>query len=192
MDDAQVFHGLVGQLLLRVPVLFRAQKAVGKVVMDVLREGDLHVVEHRHGLEQADVLKRAGNTGLYDLIGLLAVELLPAEVECPLRRHIHTGEQVKDCGLACTVRADEPHELALMDLHIKIRHCLQAAEGDAEVLRFEHNGSGIGHASAPPFSALAFFFPARRPSNSSRSSENSYVPRMPLGRKMMTTSSTSA
>ena len=192
MDDAQVFHGLVGQLLLRVPVLFRAQKAVGKVVVNVLREGDLHVVEHRHGLEQADVLKRAGNAGLYHLIGLLAVELLTAEVECPLRRHIHTGEQVKDRGLACTVRTDESHELALMDLHVEVRHGLQAAERNAEVLRFEHNRSGIGHASAPPFLALVFFFPARQPSNSSRSSENSYVPRMPLGRKMMTTSSTSA
>ena len=173
MDDAQVFHGLVGQLLLCAPILFRAQEAVGKVVVNVLREGDLDIVEHRHGLEQADVLERAGNAGLHDLIGLLAVELLAAEVKCALRRRIHAGEQVEDRRLAGAVRADEAHELALMDLHIEVRHGLQAAERDAEVLRFEHNGSGIGHASAPPFLALAFFFSARRPSNSSRSSENS-------------------
>ena len=108
MDDAQVFHRLVGQLLLRVPVLFRAQETVGEVVVNVLREGNLYVIEHRHGLEQADVLERAGNAGLHDLIGLLAVELLPAEIKCALRRHIHAGEQVEDRGLAGAVRPMRP------------------------------------------------------------------------------------
>ena len=102
-------------------------------------QADLNVVLHRHGVEQANVLERTGNTHAVDLVDRLARGVLTIEQDGAVRRLVHLGEQVEDRGLAGTVGADETGDLGLADSQAKVIDCLKATELNA---RWMHSSAG--------------------------------------------------
>lgn len=96
-------------------------------------QADLNVILHRHGVEQANVLERTGNTHAVDLIDRLARGVLTVEQDGAVRGLVHLGEQVEDRGLASAVGADETGDLGLADGQAKVVYCLKAAKLNAQV-----------------------------------------------------------
>ena len=106
--------------------------------------GRLDVLDDSHLFEQADVLERAGNARMDDLMRFFAVHPLTAEVERTLSGFVDAGNEVENRRFARAVGADEPDQFGLANFHVEVIHSLQAAELDAEMLyfqyRFCHNG----------------------------------------------------
>ena len=129
---------------------------------------------------------------------LLPVEHLPVEKHAALGGNVDAGQQVEDGGLARAVGADEPGELARVQPEVEVLHGPEAAEGYAESPCLEDGLHLVFiHWAAASFPTGLDFFPPRllkspAASLGVRSSENSYAPKMPFGRNMMMTISTSA
>ena len=101
--------------LLVLPVRRQTQHALKTRVALLVVQADLNVVLHRHGVEQANVLERTGNTHTVDLVDGLARGVLTVEQDGAMRGLVHLGEQVEDRSLAGTVGADETGDLSLAD-----------------------------------------------------------------------------
>ena len=96
--------------------------------------GNLHVVENGEFREQADVLEGAGNAALCDLVGLQPHDALPVEGDGARGGLVNSRKEVESRGLSRTVRPNEPHQLALVDVEIEIRDRLESAEDFRYVL----------------------------------------------------------
>ena len=173
-DDLEQLEraGALGALLLRVQTE-RGGEDVGRAA-DVHR-GE-HVFKDRHGLEQADVLERAGDAALGDGVGraddmlvvavgvFARVELfhlaariafddgLAVEFDLAVRRLIDAGDAVEGRGLARAVRADERDDLVLVDVHGEVVHGDDAAELHRDVFYMK---DVLFHVICPPFAACA-------------------------------------
>ncbi len=75
--------------------------------------GDADVVENRERAEKPDVLKRAGDAELDDLVDAQAREVAAAERHVAVGRLVDAGDEIEDRGLARAVGPDEPAELIL-------------------------------------------------------------------------------
>ena len=144
MHDGQQLLGAGGDFRLLLPVLFGTEDGVRHAVGRVALHGRLDVLDDSHLFEQADVLKRAGNARMDDLMRFFAVHPLTAEVERTLGGFVDAGNEVENRRLARAVGADEPDQLGLANFHVEVIHGFQAAELDAEMLCFQygccHNG----------------------------------------------------
>ena len=55
-------------------------------------------------------------------------------------RLVDLGQEIEDRGLARAVGADEARDLGAADGHVEVVHCLEAAEGNAQVDALEDRG----------------------------------------------------
>ena len=125
-----------------------------------------NVIEHRHGLKQADVLERSCNAHLRDVvrgvrddvgIELLAVarvelfhlalrvifdDRLAAELDLAVRGLVDARDAVERGRFAGAVRADERDDLTLVDIHREVVDGHNAAKLHGDVFnvqnRFSH------------------------------------------------------
>ena len=74
---------------------------------------DAHIVEHRHGAEQREVLERAADADLGDAVRRAVEDALPFEQDVAASRRVEAAEAVEQRGLAGAVRADQAEQLAL-------------------------------------------------------------------------------
>jgi hypothetical protein len=107
---------------------------VGVVVVAAEHE----VVQHGEIGEQLDVLERAGNAELGDLVRGLADQIGAGEGDTARLRAVHPGQHVEDRGLACAVRADDREQLVAADRERDPVDGPDARERQSHVVEFEH------------------------------------------------------
>jgi hypothetical protein len=73
------------------------------------------VVEHGHLREQLDVLERAGNPQLGDLVGTQTLDALALPADVADLRDVHLADRVEDRRLAGAVRPDDRKQLTFVD-----------------------------------------------------------------------------
>ena len=124
--------------------------------------GNQHVVKHRLGLPQPDILERAGHAHLGDFVrrgregvgvlprvlalvelfhlalGIVLNDLLLLEPHRPVRGLVHAGDHVERRGLARAVGTDQGHDLPLVDLQVQVIHRHHAAELHGDVFNLQH------------------------------------------------------
>ena len=97
-------------------------------------DADHHVLEGGHLAEQTDVLERPRDARAR----VIALRLNPArslalERDHPARERVHAGDGVEDGRLARAVRADEPEDLALVDVQGHVAERGDPAEPHGDV-----------------------------------------------------------
>ncbi len=120
------------------PVGRRAQDTRERRIRLGVVEAHLNVVLHRHGVEQANILERTGNTHAVDLADRLAARVVAVQQDRAARGRVHLGKQVEDRGLTGTVGADQTGDLSLADGQAKVIDCLKATEFNAQVQGLEN------------------------------------------------------
>ena len=98
---------------------------------------DQHILQRGHFGKQADVLERARQPRLQDLMRLAAVDADSAQAHFAAIDGVEAGQGIEQGGLARAVGSDEAENLARIDLQRHIGQRLQAAEslayaGDAQ------------------------------------------------------------
>ena len=78
---------------------------------------DHHVIQHGQRLEQADILKGSGDSGVRDAIRAHAGDVAPQKGDAALGRGIDAGNHVEGSRLARTVRTDERDDFLTVDVH---------------------------------------------------------------------------
>ena len=142
VKDRQQLKRLLVRLGLATPVRRRAQDARERGVGLGVMQSDLDVLLHRHGVEQADVLERAGDAHAVDLVDGLAARIVAVEQNGAAGGSVHLSEQIEHRGLTRSVGTDESGNLGLANGEVEVVDRLEAAEIDAQVQGLE-NGSGI-------------------------------------------------
>ena len=162
--------------------------------------GDEHIVEHRLGLPQTDVLKGPGHARPGDLIrgrgeslrvksialalvllfhfalGVVFDDLRPVEPHRAVGGLVHAGDDIEGGGLSRAVGSDEGHDLPLVDLQLQIVHSHNAAELHGDVIQSQKL---LTHGCTASFFALfCRFF---------RRSGSSLSPMMPFRKNSTTT-----
>ena len=124
--------------------------------------GDQHVVKHRLGSPQPDVLEGPGHAQLSDLIGsggedvgilpgmlslvggphlalgVIFHDLLPLEPDGAVGGLVHAGDHVEGSGLSGAVGPDQCHDLSLVDGEVHIVHSHHTAELHGDVFHSQH------------------------------------------------------
>ena len=119
--DLQQLDGLLFNLCLFTKITAQAKHRLQDAVFHMRMIGDFHIIEHAEFGKQADILERPRYAALRDLIRFQAEETLAIKINCPCRRLVDPGQQVKCRRLACTIRANQSDELSFIDIYIKIR-----------------------------------------------------------------------
>ena len=148
VEDRQQLQRTLVRLALAPPIRRRAQDARERGVRLGVVQTDLYVLLHRHGVEQADILKRTGDAHAVDLVDRLAARVVTVEQNRPARGRIHFGEQVEHRGLACAVGSDKASDLGLADGEVEVVDRLQTAEVDTEMQGLQDGGGvdvALGH-----------------------------------------------
>ena len=109
----------------------------------LLEEGRLHlevaaghdVVEHRHALEQRDVLERARDALRGRVVRVHAAARRAAERDRALLRVVDAVDDVQHRALARAVRADDRADLVLAHVEADVGQRLHAAERERDVRR---------------------------------------------------------
>ena len=125
-------------LLLALPILRQTEDAGKHAVLNLVVQADADVLFHRHVVEQADVLERAGNAELAGLHCVHACRVFAVDEHGAGCGLIDLRQQVKDRCLARAVRADKPADFCAPDGKVHVVHCLQAAELNAQMAGFQH------------------------------------------------------
>ena len=84
VKDFEQLHGLAVHLVLFFLVSRQTQDAGPHIVPDLVVQTDLDVIQHRHIIEQADILEGTCNTGLADKLGVLAGNVLAVQNDVAL------------------------------------------------------------------------------------------------------------
>ena len=66
---------------------------------------DKDILQYRHPRKKADILERAGNSPIDNLIGFLPADRLPVEKDIPFRNRIYTCDQVENRCFTGAVRS---------------------------------------------------------------------------------------
>ena len=100
---------------------------------------DEHVLEHGHGREELDVLKRPRDPPANDPMRRRAQKALTVEGDLAGVRPVEPGDQIEERGLAGAVRPDQACDLAALDAERDVidgddtakapRHVLEREEG---------------------------------------------------------------
>src|SRR5450756_1293341 len=139
VEQAQEVDGVVVDKLLALPVLACVQERISVAVRHMEVIGNLDVVDNAGLAEQADVLERAGDPCLGDLVGFLAHNVLSVEDDGTLGRRIDTGDHVEDGRLASAVGSDEADDLAMLQLDVEVGNSAQTAKELSEMLNVEES-----------------------------------------------------
>ncbi len=101
-------------------------------------EPDHHVLQHRHGVKQADILEGAGDPGVHHLVGLQPSATCPPG-DAAAGGFIVGGNDVKQGRFARAVRADKAKDLRLVNMEADVVDGPQAAELHGDVLHLQDN-----------------------------------------------------
>ena len=181
--------------------------ALAHVVGERLIEGDrARSPRTVSWLEQADVLERSGDAGHArpDRSSCRSSGFRPARTSPSVGLYTPVS-RLNTVVLPAPLGPIRPMSSPLLMVHVEVGHGFQTAEGDAEMFGFEDGLGCVAHREAS-FTVLssdwscclalaAGFAPLpAAPRNSMRltrrGSENSQDPKMPCGRKIMTSTST--
>ena len=77
--------------------------------------GDADVVEHAERIEEADVLKRAGDAESGETVRLDAERVVSGETDAAGSGPIDAGDHIERRGFPSSVGTDEPHQLPFPD-----------------------------------------------------------------------------
>jgi hypothetical protein len=122
-------------LLLADP--WQLQRVTDEIALGAAVSADADVVAHGEAREQRNVLERAADADLCNLLRLILEDAGPLHQDLALARLIEPAQAVEQRRLARAVRSDQAQDLAL--LHIE-RHAIQrndATEHDAHVANGE-------------------------------------------------------
>ena len=143
-------------------------------------EGDLDVVEHRHVAEEADVLKSPRDPAARDPAGTLPRDVGVVEADGAGGGRVDAGDDVEHGRLPRAVRADEPVQLAGLDLQIQVVDGDEAPESHRDVGEVQDRHGEVRYGMTGGVGAAS----RRRLPKKWR---NSRWPRMPCGRTIMMT-----
>ena len=101
---------------------------------NILLAAHHHVLQHRHGGKQLDILERAADARLDGLKGRLAGQQRIAEPDLAGRRRNDRVDEVQRRGLAGAVRADEGMDFALLHVNGEVIDRNKALEALDEML----------------------------------------------------------
>src|SRR5436190_11285169 len=110
------------------------------------------VVEDAHALEQRQVLERARDAQLRDLVRVHLAEGPAAQVDRAFLRLVDAVDAVEHRALACAVRADDGADLVLADVERDVGERLDAAEAEVDVADVEDDVASLAprhHAALP-------------------------------------------
>ena len=132
----------LGQLLLRGAHAVGAEQHAddARLVAGVAAHHD--VLQRRHLREEPDVLERARDAEVVDLVRLGAGDLLALEPDLALGRGVDAGHRVEAGRLAGAVGADQAEDLAAADLEVDVVEGHDAAEAQRDVVDLEQ---GLAH-----------------------------------------------
>jgi hypothetical protein len=146
----------------------------GHAVLHVHVAAQHEVVEHRHVLEQLDVLKRSGDAQAGDPARPRARQLVGSgavvQHDRALLRPVQPACAVEQARLARAVGPDHRMDLALADLKRDVLERAHAAEGDADLADLQLDLTALelaavqvvsiraGHPASPPRKTI---YPAR-------------------------------
>src|SRR3989441_963267 len=107
-----------------------------------------HVIEGRELGKDAYELERAAHAARADHVWPHAEEALAVEPDVAIVRHQRARDAVEQCGLARTVRPDQPDDLPGLDRDVDAGQRRQAAEvlGDAADFEQAHAARGTSRA----------------------------------------------
>ena len=83
-------------------------------------------------------------------MGLFSVQGHTVQQYGALGGHVHAGEQVEHRGFTGAVGADEAHQLSGVHLDVEVLDGVEAAEGNAQMLRLQDRCFHLSHGSFPP------------------------------------------
>ena len=98
---------------------------------------DEQVLQHRLTLEQLRVLKGAGNAEFGNAVGRQPGDFLAVEGDGAIVHVIDAADEIKHCGLARPIRADDAEHLPKLNRERQLAHRLDAAEAHRQVVRHE-------------------------------------------------------
>ena len=139
VKQAQEVDSVVVDLLLTLPILACVQERISVAIGHSEMIGNLDVVDNTGLAEQADVLERAGDPCLGDLVGFPAHNALPVEDDGTLGRRINAGDHVEDGRLAGAVGSNEADDLTMLELDVEVGNGTQATEELREMLNIEES-----------------------------------------------------
>ena len=133
IEDLQQLHCLFihGPLLHKIGG--QTQNSRGRGVFHLVMQAHLHVVQHRHILEQTDILKCSCNTCFVDVNRLLTCNILAIQFDNSLIWLIHTCQKVEYRCFTGSVRSDQSVKFPFFDLHFKPVYCTQSSEGNGQI-----------------------------------------------------------
>ena len=142
--ELQQRHAAVDRVALLRAVALRAEQGArdGRLVPRVCADGD--VLERRHVGEQADVLERPRDAASGDLVALRPDDGTPVEDDVARRRPVDARHRVEGGRLAGAVRADEPEDLAALDVERDVVERSEAAELHGDVAQREQRLADMG------------------------------------------------
>src|SRR4051812_46965505 len=95
---------------------------------------DEEVVEHRHALEERDVLEGARDAEAGARGGSQPGDVPPLEAHLPLRRPVDAADAIDEARLAGAVRTDDGDELSRADVEADFGKRVHAAEAEGKML----------------------------------------------------------
>jgi hypothetical protein len=97
------------------------------------------VFEHRHIVEEANVLKGAAHPLRRDPIGTQPNDRLSIEANFAFFRLVDAGDRVEDRGLAGAVWPDDAGDAACLEAQIDGAHCHQPAKSFCDFVEFKND-----------------------------------------------------
>ena len=125
--------------------------------------GDQHVLQHRQAGEQPRELERASDPELEHPVGWRVGDLGAAEVNLALLDALVAGDHVEQRRLARAVGADQPVDLALVDVEVAALQRVDAAVGLRDAPDLDQVRPSRGPRDAPAQGRLALLRDAALP-----------------------------
>ena len=94
----------------------------------------LDIFQHRHGVEQTDVLKGTRNAEADDAAASQVIQLLAVEGDHACAWRIDTGDHVKDGGFTGAVGTDQAENFAFGHIEVEIVDGDESAEASGYLL----------------------------------------------------------
>src|SRR5216117_3095477 len=105
-----------------------------RIVFETEMKGDAHVIEHRKGRKQSNILESTGDAAGSNLIGSLSNGGLSGKYDPSGAWWIHSSDQIEDGSLASAIGTDQPNQFISPKLKIQLRNGGQSAKTDRATL----------------------------------------------------------